>query len=146
MRQELLVVELPILAALLDPNFNGFPRPGLPEFTAAVGMTQYSTALDEFLGTLFPPQPMVQLLGQVAAAAGKRISAMTLDGKPLEADKRYKVVSWAPVAEGTEVTKGEPVWDLVERYLKDRKTITPRAPNVPRLIGVEKNPGLAGLA
>jgi len=81
-----------------------------------------------------------------AAAAGKRISAMTLDGKPLEADKRYKVVSWAPVAEGTEVTKGEPVWDLVERYLKDRKTITPRAPNVPRLIGVEKNPGLAGLA
>jgi len=61
-----------ILAALLDPSFNGFQRPRVPEFTAAVGMTQYSTALDEFLGTLFPPHPMTNLLGQVVAAAGKR--------------------------------------------------------------------------
>jgi len=30
----------------------------------------------------------------------------------------------------------------VERYLKDRKTIMPHAPNVPRLIGVDNNPGL----
>jgi S-sulfosulfanyl-L-cysteine sulfohydrolase len=63
-----------------------------------------------------------------------------LGGKPLEADKRYKVAGWAPVAE--RVT-GEPVWDVVERYLKDRKTIKPRAPNMPRLIGMEKNRGLA---
>jgi len=61
-----------ILAALLDPDFDGFKRPSLPEFTAAVGMTQYSTALDEFLGTLFPPQQMTNLLGQVVAEAGKR--------------------------------------------------------------------------
>jgi sulfur-oxidizing protein SoxB len=35
------------------------------------------------------------------------------------------------------------VWDLVERYLKDRKTIAARTPNLPRLIGMDRNPGLA---
>ena len=34
-----------------------------------------------------------------AATMGSRISAMTLDGKPLDADKRYKVAGWAPVSE-----------------------------------------------
>ena len=39
----------------------------------------------------------------------------------------------APVAEGA---SGEPVWELVERYLRNRKSIAPLAPNRPRLIGV----------
>ncbi len=61
-----------ILAALLDPGFDGFARPRTPRFAAAVGMTQYSTALDAHLATLFAPQPMRHLLGQVVAAAGRR--------------------------------------------------------------------------
>lgn len=60
-----------ILGALLDPAFDGFARKAPKRFAAALGMTQYSTALDKFLATLFPPQPMVQLLGQVAASAGR---------------------------------------------------------------------------
>ena len=36
-----------------------------------------------------------------------------------------------------------PVWDVVERYLKDIKTIKPRAPNLPRIIGMSGNQGLA---
>ena len=43
------------------------------------------------------------------------------------------------MAEGA---RGEPVWDVVERYLKDRKTIAPRKANQPRLIGVERNQGI----
>jgi hypothetical protein len=35
------------------------------------------------------------------------------------------------------------VWDVVERYLKDIKTIKPRAPNLPRIIGMSGNQGLA---
>jgi len=31
----------------------------------------------------------------------------------------------------------------VERYLKDRKTIAAKEPSRPRLIGVDRNPGLA---
>ena len=59
-----------ILAALLDPAFEGFPRPRLPAFRAAVGLTEYSEALNPFLATVFPPQSMADLLGPTVAAAG----------------------------------------------------------------------------
>jgi len=59
-----------ILAALLDPGFDGFPRPTPPKLVGALGMTRYSDALAPFLGALFPPQPMDDLLGQVVARAG----------------------------------------------------------------------------
>jgi sulfur-oxidizing protein SoxB len=71
---------------------------------------------------------------------GNRISDMRLAGLPLEADKAYKVAGWAPVAEGA---GGEPVWDVVERWLKAHKLVSPRQPNLPRLIGVQGNAGLA---
>ena len=74
------------------------------------------------------------------AKMGARILDLRMKGKPIDPGKHYKVVGRAPVAEGA---TGEPAWDVVERYLKDRKTIAPRAPNIPRLIGVEGNPGLA---
>jgi sulfur-oxidizing protein SoxB len=136
-------------------------REHLMELTAItypqVTMNEMSAAgvkaiLEDVCDNLFNPDPYLQQGGDMvrvggmtyacdpAAAHGKRISDLRLAGKPLQADKHYKVAGWAPVAQGV---KGEPVWDVVERYLKDRKTIAPRAPNVPRLIGVEKNPGLA---
>ena len=59
-----------ILAALLDPSFTGFPRPATPRLATALGMTQYSTALEPFLTTLFPPQSMDDLLGQIVSRAG----------------------------------------------------------------------------
>ena len=110
------------------------------------------TILEDVCDNLFNPDPYLQQGGDMVrvggmsytcdplAATGKRISDMRLGGKPLEADKRYKMAGWAPVAEGA---KGEPVWEVVERYLKNRKTIAPKTPNVPRLIGMEKNQGLA---
>ena len=73
------------------------------------------------------------------ATIGSRISAMTLADKPIEADKRYKVASWAPVAEGV---RGEPVSDVVARYLRDRKVIRASQVNRPTLVGVEHNPGI----
>jgi 2,3-bisphosphoglycerate-independent phosphoglycerate mutase len=60
-----------ILSAMLDPAFDGFPRKHPPNFVAAVGMTQYSTELDRFLQTVFPPQAMSHKLGEVVAAAGR---------------------------------------------------------------------------
>lgn len=59
-----------ILAALLDPAFDGFPRPRVITFAAAVGMTQYSKDLTRFLGVVFPPETMENLLGQVVSRAG----------------------------------------------------------------------------
>ncbi len=60
-----------ILSAFVEPDFDGFARPRLIRFAALVGMTQYSTALDKHLTTLFPPQTMCNLLGEVTAAAGR---------------------------------------------------------------------------
>ena len=60
-----------ILGALLDPGFDGFPRPRLPRFAAAVGMTRYSDDLAPFLDVMFPPEPLHHLLGEVTAAAGR---------------------------------------------------------------------------
>ncbi len=61
-----------LLAALLDPAFDGFKRPRLLRFAAAIGMTEYSAELDRLMKAIFPPQPLVHTLGEVVAAAGKR--------------------------------------------------------------------------
>jgi 2,3-bisphosphoglycerate-independent phosphoglycerate mutase len=61
-----------ILAALLDPDFDGFARDKKPAFAMAVGMTAYSDALAPFMHTLFAPIPMDELLGEVVAAAGRK--------------------------------------------------------------------------
>jgi sulfur-oxidizing protein SoxB len=74
------------------------------------------------------------------AAMGSRIQDMRLDGKPIEAARTYKVAGWAPVAEGA---TGEPIWDVVTKWLRDKKVVTPRKLNEPRLIGVAGNPGIA---
>ena len=60
-----------ILGAMLDPQFKGFERPRVVKFAAAAGMTQYSTDLDHFLTTLFAPQSLDNVLGKVAADAGR---------------------------------------------------------------------------
>jgi len=60
-----------ILAALLDPKFDGFPRNRVIRFDAALGMAYYSDALAPFLGVLFPPDRLDHILGGVVANAGK---------------------------------------------------------------------------
>jgi 2,3-bisphosphoglycerate-independent phosphoglycerate mutase len=60
-----------ILAALLDPGFTGFPRARTVGITVAAGMTQYSELLDALLLTIFPPQILLNVLGQVVADAGR---------------------------------------------------------------------------
>jgi 2,3-bisphosphoglycerate-independent phosphoglycerate mutase len=59
-----------ILTALLDPMFDGFHRPRLVKFADAVGMVEYSAALNPFLKTLFPPVQIKMGLGEVISKAG----------------------------------------------------------------------------
>ena len=59
-----------ILAALLDPAFDGFDRPRIVRFAAALGLVSYSAALDRFLSTLFPPSDLSGTLGEVVSRAG----------------------------------------------------------------------------
>jgi len=60
-----------ILGAMLEKDFSGFPRRRVVRFAAAVGMTQYSDALDKLMQTIFPPQPLAHILGEVVADAGR---------------------------------------------------------------------------
>jgi len=108
--------------------------------------------LEDVCDNVFNPDPYQQQGGDMVRVGGmryrcepgqkigNRISGMTLNGKPLEADKTYKVASWAPVAEGA---SGEPVWDVVARHLRARKIIRSVTPNRPALIGVRGNSGLS---
>ncbi len=108
--------------------------------------------LEDICDNLFNPDPYYQQGGDMVRVGGlqyacdptqkigSRISDMRLNGKAIEAGKSYKLASWAPVAEGA---SGEPVWDVVTRYLRSRKVIKPPVLNRPRVIGVEGNPGMA---
>lgn len=110
------------------------------------------TILEDVADNLFNPDPYYQQGGDMVRVgglqytctpgekAGSRISDMQLKGKPIEANKTYKVAGWAPVAEGA---KGEPIWDVVETYLRNQKVIKAPVLNQPKLVGVEGNPGMA---
>ena len=58
------------LGALLDPDFAGFTRSRVVRFAAAAGMTEYSTDLNPFLTTLFPPEDLHDTFGEVVSHAG----------------------------------------------------------------------------
>lgn len=61
-----------ILQALLDPGFDGFARSPVAAFSAALGVTEYSTAHNAFMGTMFPPDSLDNILAGLVAAAGKK--------------------------------------------------------------------------
>ena len=132
---------------LLDQTAITYPQVTVNEFTG----TQIKEILEDVGDNLFNPDPYYQQGGDMVrvggmsyacepgARMGSRIQDMRVGGEPLQADKRYKVAGWAPVAEGA---KGEPIWDVVETWMKSKGRIAARAPEQPRLIGVQGNPGL----
>ncbi len=59
-----------IASALLDPEFSGFAREKRIAFGAALGLVEYSTELNRFLATLFPPENLDDSFGEVVSRAG----------------------------------------------------------------------------
>jgi len=125
-----------------------YPFATLAELTG----TAIKSILEDVCDNLFNPDPYLQQGGDMVRvggleytcdptrAIGQRISNLTLRGKPLEAQKQYKVAGWAPVAEGA---SGRPVWELITDYLRSNPLIAAPRLNVPQLSGVSGNPGLA---
>ncbi len=117
------------------------------------------TVLEDVADNLFNPDPYYQQGGDMVrvgglqytidplAAQGKRISDMRLSGKLIEAGKTYKVAGWAPVSEAARdaaaAGKSEPVWDVVETWLKSKKRITARRLNTPKILNASSNQGIA---
>jgi sulfur-oxidizing protein SoxB len=136
------------LEHVLDQTAITYPQCTLSDLTGE----RIKEVLEDVCDNLFNPDPYLQQGGDMVrvggltfactpgAKIGSRITDLRIGGKPLAPDKTYKVAGWAPVAEGAQ---GEPIWDVVVRYLKDKKVIAPRKLNLPRLDGVAGNPGLA---
>jgi 2,3-bisphosphoglycerate-independent phosphoglycerate mutase len=61
-----------ILAALLDPAFGGFARDRAVSFADALGMAEYSTALNPLIGAMFHPIALDDILGALVSRAGLR--------------------------------------------------------------------------
>jgi sulfur-oxidizing protein SoxB len=124
---------------LMDQTAITYPYSTLNELTGE----QIKAILEDVADNLFNPDPYLQQGGDMVrvggmtyacnprASIGARIADMRLAGKPLEAGKRYKVAGWAPVAEGA---AGEPIWDVAARYLRDKRSIAPLVPGMPRLV------------
>ncbi len=119
--------------------------------TAMTGAT-IKTVLEDVCDNLFNPDPYYQQGGDMVrvggmtytctpnAAMGQRIGDMRLNGEPIDPAKTYKVAGWAPVAEGV---SGPPIWDVITQYLRDVKTLPEPRLNLPKLVGVEGNAGIA---
>ena len=76
-----------------------------------------------------------------ANAVGSRISDLRLDnGKPLAANRHYKVAGWASI----NPQAGAPVWDVVGKYLRSGRMIPERLGSGVTLKGVDDNPGITG--
>lgn len=115
------------------------------------------TILEDVADNLFNADPYYQQGGDMvrvggmqytidpAESAGKRISNMTLNGKTMEANKTYKVAGWAPVSEEAKNAGGEPIWDVIERHLRDVKVVKAVKLNEPIIKGVKNNPGMVSL-
>jgi sulfur-oxidizing protein SoxB len=114
------------------------------------------TILEDVCDNLFNPDPYYQQGGDMVrvggleyvcrptAGMGQRIHNMRLKGKAIEANKKYKVAGWAPVAEEAKSQNLKMVWDVAEQWLKARGgKVSPRKLNTPTLEGVLPNPGVA---
>ena len=140
-----------LMEHLMDQTAITYPYTTVTEMTGET----IKTILEDVCDNLFNPDPYYQQGGDMVrvgglgytcdpnAKMGGRISDMTLKGKPVETSKKYKVAGWAPVSEEAKQSGGEPIWDLMAKYLRDRKVVKPLALNLPRLKGMDGNPGIA---
>ncbi len=115
------------------------------------------TILEDVADNLFNPDPYYQQGGDMVRvggmqytidpvqSAGKRISDMRLNGKAIDPNKNYKVAGWAPVSEEAKNLGGEPIWDVIEKHLKEVKVVKAVKLNEPIIKGIANNPGMVAL-
>ncbi|QIL72545.1 thiosulfohydrolase SoxB [Diaphorobacter sp. HDW4B] len=139
---------------LMDMTATTYSYATVTEMTGAT----IKTVLEDVCDNLFNPDPYYQQGGDMVrvgglqykcdptAKAGSRITEMRLKGELLDAEKKYKVAGWAPVAEEAKSAGNKQIWEIVEPWLKDQKVIAPRKLNEPGLLNVQPNQGMEGIA
>jgi sulfur-oxidizing protein SoxB len=134
---------------LMDQTAITYPQTTLTNMTGET----IKTIMEDVADNLFNADPYYQQGGDMVRVGGieytidptkkigERINNMMLKGKAIDPNTTYKVAGWAPVSEGVQ---GEPVWDVVASYLRDKKTIKGLKLNTPKIVGAgAKNPGIA---
>jgi len=139
---------------MMDQLAITYPNTTLTEMSGAA----LKTVLEDVADNLFNPDPYYQQGGDMVrtgglhytitpgAAMGSRIGDMRLNGRPIDADRVYKVAGWASVSEEARSAAGnKPVWDVIETWLRHQSgRVGARQLNTPKLVGVAGNEGLAG--
>jgi S-sulfosulfanyl-L-cysteine sulfohydrolase len=137
---------------MMDQLAITYPYATLTELTGET----IKTILEDVADNLFNPDPYYQQGGDMVRVGGlaytlspgekmgSRITDLRLNGKPLDAARKYKVAGWAPVAEEARSLPGvKPIWDHVESWLKAQGgRVKPRHINTPTLVAMQGNPGM----
>ena len=133
---------------MMDQMALTYPATTLNEFTGA----QIKDIMEDVCDNLFNADPYYQQGGDMVRTGGieytirpnetigKRLSDLRINGKPMDASKKYKVAGWASVNEGV---TGTPIWDVVADYLRTKKVIKGTKLYQPKIVGMAGNPGMA---
>ena len=106
--------------------------------------------LEDVADNLFHPDPYYQQGGDMVrcgglqysisplAQAGSRMSERTRTGKPSDGTTPAQVAGWASVQQAD----GEPIWDVVARWLKAQGRVQGVRANQPEVLGLQNNQGI----
>jgi sulfur-oxidizing protein SoxB len=134
---------------VMDQTAITYPKVTLNEMSGET----IKLVLEDIADNLFHEDPYYQQGGDMVRVGGmkysidptqkigKRIGDMELNGKPIEANKNYLVAGWASINEQPDSLPD--IWDVVAQYLRDKKTVTIKELNTPKIKGLTENPGLA---
>lgn len=109
---------------------------------------QIREILEDVCDNLFNPDPFLQQGGDMVRvggmgytcspkeATGRRISNMTFlqTGEPIDAKKKYVVAGWASVQKNV---TGPAVYDLIEKHISDRGTVSMQPNEAVKVIGMQ---------
>ena len=108
--------------------------------------------LEDIADNRFNPDPYMQQGGDMVRIGGlnytidptmnkgHRIQEMELNGKRVQANKKYAVGAWAGMEKEQ---NGQPIWDVVGNYLRDKKVVKAVNLNTPKIKNVADNKGVA---
>ena len=135
------------MEALLEQTATTYSYSTLTEMTGE----SIKMILEDVADNIFNADPYYQQGGDMVrvsgmtytiepnALIGSRISDMRIADTLIDPNKTYKVAGWASVRADA---SGELVWDLVARWLKNKKIVLSKDPNIPRIRGVDGSLGM----
>ncbi len=137
------------MADLMTQTAITYPKSTLTPMTGKF----IKTILEDIADNLYHPDPYYQQGGDMVRVGGlhytitptntigNRITDMTLNGKPIDPNKKYKVTGWASVQPQPKSLPD--IWDVVAEYLRTVKAVKIDKPNIPKIKGITGNPGYA---